>query len=263
MLANAISKLMTNGRSLILAYDQGLEHGPTDFDLNNVDPGYILDIAEKGRYNAVALHHGIAEKYYPCLRSKIPLIVKLNGKTNMSHTEPIAARLCSVRRAVSIGAEAVGFTIYAGSNNEKQIFEEFSQLVEEAHDYSIPVIAWIYPRGTSVKDEFNTNTLAHSARIGLELGADIIKIKYNNDLEAFKWVVKSAGKAKVVVAGGDKTDEREFLQKTVQVLQAGAIGLAVGRNVWQHPRPLAMTDALKQIVFDNKSVDEAMQCLKQ
>jgi class I fructose-bisphosphate aldolase len=263
MLANQINKLLTDGRTLILAYDQGLEHGPSaDFNIQNVDPGFILDIAEKGKYNAIALHHGVAEKYYPTMRSKIPLIVKLNGKTNITKIEPIAGRVCSIKRAVSIGAEAVGYTIYVGSTHEKEIFEEFGHIVEEAHDYSIPVIAWIYPRGQFVKDEFATETLAHSARVGLELGADFIKIKYNNDPEAFKWVVKSAGRARVVVAGGDKMGDREFLQKTSEILQAGSIGLAVGRNVWQHANPTGMTEALKKIIFENKSVDEALQQLE-
>ncbi len=264
MLKTHINKLLTDEKTLILAYDQGLEHGPSaDFNLKNVDPQYVIDIAEKGRYSALALHHGIAEKYYHGTSRKIPLIIKLNGKTNIPKIEPYAGLICSIKRAVNIGAHAVGYTLYVGSTHEREIFSEFGKIVEEAHDYSIPVVAWIYPRGQYVNNELSTETLAHAARVGLELGADFIKIKYNNDMEAFRWVVKSAGRAKVVVAGGDKMDDMGFLTKTREVLDAGAVGIAVGRNVWQNERPFLMTQALKKVIFDGKSAEEAMKVFEQ
>jgi len=264
MLNKHINRLMTEGKTLMLAYDQGLEHGPSaDFDLKNVDPQYVIDIAEKGRYNALVLQNGVAEKYYHGMNRKIPLIIKLNGKTNIPHVEPFSAQLCSIKRAVNIGAHAVGYTVYVGSNREAEMFEQFSKIVEEAHDYSIPVIMWAYPRGQSVTNPLATDTLAHAARVGLELGADFVKINYNNDPEGFKWVVKAAGKTRVIEAGGEKTGDKEFLTKTREVIEAGAVGIAVGRNVWQNKRPFLMTQALKKVVFDGKSVEEAMKVFEQ
>ena len=257
-----MQKIMHNERSLLLAYDQGLEHGPTDFNLNNVNPDYILKIAEKGKYNAIILHHGIAEKYYDKHNATVPLIVKLNGKTNLVKKDPISSQVCSIGRAVKLGAEAVGYTIYPGSEFEHEMFNDFSKLVETAHTYGIPVIAWVYPRGKFVHDEFSTETIAYAARIGLELGADFVKINYNNDFKGFKWVVKAAGKTKVLVVGGKKLSDREVLQRAYEVMKAGASGLAVGRNVWQNDHPLKMTKALKKIIFDNKSVNEALRSLK-
>lgn len=257
-----MQKIMRNGKSLLLAYDQGLEHGPTDFNLNNVNPDYVLKIAEKGKYNAVILHHGIAEKYYDKHNASVPLIVKLNGKTNLVKSDPISSQVCSIARAVKLGAEAVGYTIYPGSEFENKMFKDFGKLVETAHTYGIPVIAWVYPRGKFVQDEISTETIVYAARIGLELGADFVKINYNNDFEGFKWVVKAAGKAKVLVAGGQKLSDKEVLQRTYEVMKAGASGVAVGRNVWQHDHPLKMTKALKKIIFDNKSVNEALKILK-
>ena len=89
-----MQKIMHNEKSLLIAYDQGLEHGPTDFNLNNINPDYVLKIAEKGKYNAIILHHGIAEKYYDKHNATVPLIIKLNGKTNLviqnnGETEPV------------------------------------------------------------------------------------------------------------------------------------------------------------------------------
>ncbi len=262
MISNQIKKVLRNGKSLVLAYDHGLEHGPVDFDLSSIDPSYILDIAEKAGFNAVVLHHGIAEKYYSTLKNTVPLIVKLNGKTNISKIEPISPQLCSVKKAIKLGAELVGYTIYVGSKNEPAIFKEFGHIVEEAHDYGVPVVAWTYPRGEFVKDELSVETLAHSARVGLELGADFIKIKFNNNIDGFKWVVKAAGKAKVLVAGGEKTSEYDFLKEAYDVMQTGAIGLAVGRNIWQHPQPLKISEALKRVVFEGRKPEEAMNLLK-
>ena len=259
MLTTHINKLLTDEKTLMLAYDQGLEHGPTDFNLDNIDPDYIIEIAEKGKYNALVLHHGIAEKYFHSLKTKIPLIIKLNGKTSIPKTEPFSTQLCSLKRAVNLGAHAVGYTIYVGSNREAEMFAQFSKIVEEAHDYSIPVIMWAYPRGQFVSDPLATHTLAYSARVALELGADFVKINYNHDPEGFKWVVKSAGRTKVIVAGGDKMPERDFLQKLKEVMEAGAIGMAVGRQVWQYEEPLIMTEAIKKVLFDGDTIDEAMK----
>jgi fructose-bisphosphate aldolase, class I len=263
MLNAHINKLMTNNKTLILAYDQGVEHGPSaDFDLRNINPEFIVDIAEKGKYNALVLHNGVAEKYYSHATNKVPLIVKLNGKTNMAKVEPFSTQLCSLKRAVNLGAQAVGYTVFVGSNREAEMFSQFSKIVEEAHDYSIPVIMWAYPRGQFVANPLATETLAHAARVGLELGADFVKVNYNNDKEGFKWVVKAAGKTKTVVAGGDKMGDIEFLRKTLEIVEAGAVGLAVGRNVWQHQTPFAMTEAIKQVLFKGKSPDDAIKLLE-
>lgn len=262
MLSSQMKKLLRNDRSLILAYDHGMEHGPIDFNDQNVDPEYIINIAESARYNAIAIHHGIAEKYYSNAKHSVPLLVKLNGKTRIPKIEPISAQLCSVSRALKLGAEAVGYTIYLGSTREPIIFEEFANVVEEAHDYGIPVIAWIYPRGEFVEKDDSIEMTAYAARVALEMGADFVKLKHNPDFEGYKWVVQSAGKCKVLVAGGDKSSELEFLKVAYDSIRAGATGLAVGRNIWQHQEPLKISEALKAVVFDNKTPEEAMQFLE-
>lgn len=255
-------KLLKDGKGIFLAYDQGLEHGPIDFNLENINPEYVINIAEKGDYNAIILHHGIAEKYYSHHphKNKVPLIIKLNGKTKLGK-EIVSSQVCSVKRALNLGASGVGYTIYPGSPYEHLMLKEFGSIVEKAHDNGLAVVAWIYPRGNNI-DELSTANIAYAARIGLELGADIIKLKYNNDLEGFKWAVKAAGKAKVMVAGGEKLGERELLKRTYDIIQAGASGLAIGRNVWQSNKPLKITKALKEIIFNNKKVDEVIRLLK-
>ncbi len=246
-----ISKLTTNGKALYLAYDHGTEHGPVDLIGKSIDPGYILDIAVKGGYNAVVLQKGVAEKYYTKeWRKKIPLIIKMNGKTRYPAGDPISRQVCSVDEAIELGATGVGYTIYLGSNHESEMLQEFSKIEEEAHKKGLVVLVWVYPRGENVKDESSPEVTAYAARLALEMGADIAKIKYCGGVEGFKHAVESAGRTKVVLSGGAKTDNPEdFLEVVKNVMAAGAIGVAVGRNVWQSENPLAMTEKIKKIIF--------------
>jgi len=135
-----LNKILKKNKAMFLAYDQGMEHGPTDFNDRNVDPKYIIDIARKGSFSAVIFQGGIADKYQDEIkRAKVPLIVKLNGKTNLVDGEPVSRQLCSVDEALGFGAVAVGYTIYIGSAFEKEMLIEFEKIKEEAHGKGLPV----------------------------------------------------------------------------------------------------------------------------
>lgn len=246
-----LEKISTNGRYLFLAYDQGLEHGPTDFNEKNIDPNFILELAQKGGYSAIIFQKGLAEKYYKnsSYDWKVPLVLKLNGKTNLWKGESYAPQECSVEYAKSLGAVAVGYALYLGSEYEYKMIQEFGNIVEEAHKMKLPAIAWIYPRGKYIENDQSPEIVAYAARAGLELGADMVKIKYSGSTESFAWAVKAAGKTKVVLSGGPKLSEEEFLEIVRSVMEAGAAGVAVGRNVWQSEDPYGMTEKLKKIIF--------------
>ncbi|MFA5174025.1 MAG: fructose-bisphosphate aldolase [Candidatus Pacearchaeota archaeon] len=248
----SLNKLTKKGKALFLAYDQGLEHGPTDFNDKNVNPNYIIEIAKKGKYTGIIFQKGIAEKYNKEIKkSKIPLIIKLNGKTGLLKGEPISRQLCTVQEAIKIGAKAVGYTIYIGSKHESIMFQEFENILRQAHKKNIPVIAWIYPRGKDIKKKKESELMAYAARTGLEIGADIAKIHYSGKLKDLKWAVESAGKTKIVIAGGMKKSEKELLKQTKDIMNSGCIGLAIGRNIWQSKNPLELTKKLKKIIWKN------------
>ena len=253
-----MTPFLLKGRGMLLAYDQGLEHGPSkDFNEKSVDPKYILQIADKGKFTGIIFQKGVAEKYYD---GKRPLIIKVNGKTSLPKGEPIASQICSVKQAKSLGAKAVGYTIYLGSAHENLMLNEFGRIQQEAHELGLAAIAWIYPRGESVTNDTAPEIVAYAARAGLEAGADAVKIKYTGDSESFKWAVRSAGAARVFMSGGPKapTDEA-FLTQVKGAIDAGASGLAVGRNVWQHERPLEMAAALREIIMNGQSVETALK----
>ncbi|MCF7865980.1 hypothetical protein K9L67_05715 [Candidatus Woesearchaeota archaeon] len=250
------NNIFENGRTMILAYDQGFEHGPADFNMSNADPEKIFKIALNGGYSAFAVQAGIAEKYYKGKYRKVPLIVKLNAKDRFDNHDPVSLQHTSVAYAKKIGAAGVGYTIYLGSSHEQRMFVEFGRICEEAKKLGLFTMCWMYPRGNKITNELSTETICYGSRIAMELGADIVKIKYNGDSAGMKWIVECAGKTKVVVAGGSKVNEFEFLKNIHEAINSGAVGLAVGRNVWQDSDPLKLSANLRKVIFLNKSPQE-------
>jgi fructose-bisphosphate aldolase, class I len=256
-----MSKLFKNGRAMFLAYDQGLEHGPKDFNDKNFNPEYIIDIALRNKFTGLIFHKGLAEKYRENYSGKIPLIVKVNGKDNIAkaqaEVEPYSPVVCSVDYAVKLGADAVGYTLYVGSPLESKAMEDLRQVQECARDNGLPVVGWMYPRGKYVTNDTDPAIVAYGARVGLELGCDLLKVKYTGSKDSFKKVVDLAGRAKVLCAGGLKTDTATFLQQTRDILDVGAAGVAVGRNVWQSDDPDKVVKPLEKVIFENMSVEQA------
>lgn len=246
-----INKILKNGRGMLLAYDHGFEHGPTDFDEKSADPKWIMDIADSGYFTGVVCQKGIAAKYYDKSVRKVPLIIKLNGKTALhKDEEPISLQNCSVEEAKSLGAVGIGYTIYLGSEHEQEMIQEFGRIEKEAHSKGLIVIGWIYPRGKHVNNDTDKDILAYAARLGLELNADAVKIKYTGDPKTFKWVVENAGKTKVFVVGGPKTDTIfQLIDNAKEIIESGAVGFAIGRNIWQAKDPVSVARRLADVIY--------------
>lgn len=239
---------------VMLAYDQGFEIGPSVFNDKSFDPTYVFDLAIKYNFSCIALHKGIAEKYYSEYQDKIPLVLKLNGKTSLSKEEPISRMSCSVDYAKFLGAKAVGSTIYLGSEYEDDMLEEIGKAQERARQLGLLFILWAYPKAYHIENEFEPGLIEYAARIGLEIGADIVKVKYPHSLDpkfdsekALSDAVKFAGKCKLLVAGGPKVNDEEFIKKLESIKRAGAYGLAVGRNVWNASNPNMVCDKINSL----------------
>lgn len=258
MFRNIMDKFLCNGSGLLLAYDQGFEHGPSDFNVKNVDPAYILDIAKKsGVFTGIIFQKGIAERYYQANNGLPPLIVKLNGKTGLhADEEPFSPLLCTVDEALGLGASAVGYTVYVGSEREAEMTETFGKVVRECNQKGIPTIGWFYLRGKQILNSHDPEKLAYAARLGLELGADGVKLQFTisgdeaNDLKNLKWIVENAGKCKVFISGGSKTSDEEMFSLAKVVKAAGCAGMAVGRNIWQRDNPVEFAKQIAGILYE-------------
>ena len=252
------------GTLLVLPIDQGLEHGPVDFFANpeSLDPLYQYDLAREGKFSAIALHIGLAEKYFHEFAGDVPLILKLNGKTSVpSDAQAFSPLTGTVEDAVRLGADAVGYTVYVGSPAQDRDFLQFVEVRRSAERLGMPVVVWAYPRGEAIAKRGGRESLYavdYAARVALELGADIVKLNYPvasekdsespapyNSLhlspdDAFRKVVQSAGRALVLVSGGEKVGDEDLLRKVRSSMDAGASGIIFGRNLWQRPRAEAL-----------------------
>jgi class I fructose-bisphosphate aldolase len=262
-----------NGSLLVLPLDQGLEHGPTDFFPNPpaVDPEYQFRLAVEGNFSAIALGVGLAEKYMGEFCGRIPLILKLNGKTNIpSDADATSPLFASVEDAVRLGADAVGYTMYVGSPRQHDEFRQFEKVRQDCERYGMPLVLWSYPRGSAVNAKGGTNTLYaqdYAARVALELGADIVKLHEPNDSVAnvpapydqlqedagarCARVVRSAGRTMVLFSGGVKDDDDAAVLRQVEFyMQSGANGVMFGRNMWLRPfdQAVALTRQVHEIM---------------
>jgi fructose-bisphosphate aldolase, class I len=252
------------GTMLVLPIDQGLEHGPVDFFANpdSLDPSYQYALARDGRFSAIALHIGLAEKYFHEYAGEVPLILKLNGKTAIPpDAQAFSSLTGTVEDAVRLGADAVGYTVYVGSPAQDRDFRQLLDVRRDADRFGMPLIVWAYPRGEAVAKKGGRESLYaidYAARVALELGADVVKVNYpvasDKDAEspapynalhlgpneAFRKVVESAGRAPVLVSGGEKVSDPELLAKVRSSMDAGATGIIFGRNMWQRPREEAL-----------------------
>ena len=249
-----------NGTLLFLPIDQGLEHGPRDFFVNPAakDPEFQLRLAKEGNFSGIVFQIGIAEKYMHKYAGDVPLVLKVNGKTEIpSDKQPISPCIASVEDAVRLGADAVGYTLYVGSPLQADDFAQFRKVREDAERFGMPIIVWSYPRGEAIEAKGGRDSLYaidYAARVACELGADIVKInmpKLNaekdanapkpystmqvSQSDAARMVVSSAGKALVLFSGGDLEGEGDIVEKARLAMDSGATGLIFGRNVWQRP----------------------------
>jgi class I fructose-bisphosphate aldolase len=247
-----------HGTLLFLPIDQGVEHGPRDFFPNpaSKDPEYQFRLAAEAGYSGIACGYGMASKYYPDYAGQVPLLLKLNSKTEVPPSdEAFSPCHAVVEDAVRLGADAVGYTLYVGSPRQDDDFIQIGNVRRECDRYGMPLMVWAYPRGRDIdkkggRDSFYA--IDYAARVAMELGADIVKLnmpKLNpekdkdspppyNEMEvtqedAIRQVVESAGRALVVLSGGSKVDDGKLLQQTRMIMEAGGSGVIFGRNVWQ------------------------------
>ncbi|HEX7119666.1 MAG TPA: hypothetical protein VF212_12805 [Longimicrobiales bacterium] len=263
-----------NGTLMVLPIDQGIEHGPVDFFENPAakDPDFQWRLAAEGGYNAIACHWGLAARYMEKYAGRVPLILKINGRTNIPSSDEAFSPLTStVEDAVALGADAIGYTLYVGSPRQDDDFLQFLKVREQCEKYGMPIVVWAYPRGAAVEKKGGRDSLYavdYASRLAHELGADVIKLnvpkksdkdaqqpKPYNELEwsyeeGVRRVVESAGNSMVLFSGGSKISDEDLLDKARLAMDQGATGLIFGRNLWQRPmdEALAITERIRDLL---------------
>ena len=242
-------------RTVIVPMDHGVTAGPVGGLANMQD---IINKLLRGGVDAVVLHRGVAKHVDT---GKAGLIVHLSGITQLGPDPNNKVQVCSVEEAVRIGADAVSVHVNVGAEQEDKMLVKLGRIADDCDRYGVPLLAMMYPRGPKIHNQHAVEVVAHAARLGAELGADIVKTNYTGDVETFKEVVRGCH-VPVIIAGGPKTETvQEVLQMVHDSIKAGGSGLSIGRNVFQHENPAKMVKALSAIVHNGASVDQSLKIL--
>ena len=244
-----------DNRTVIVPMDHGVTIGPVK-GLENMQA--IVDKLLLGDVDSVLINRGIAKKVNT---GNSGLIIHLSGISVHCPDPNNKVQICSVIDAIRLGADAVSVHVNIGSDHEAEMISILGNVACECDDFGIPLLAMMYPRGPKIKDSHAVDVVAHAARLGAELGADIIKTNYTGDIETFQNVVESCP-VPVIIAGGPKAETSlDVLTMVKESINAGGAGLSIGRNVFQYEEPTKMIKALSAIVHKNFSVSDAMKIL--
>ncbi|MDR5656785.1 MAG: 2-amino-3,7-dideoxy-D-threo-hept-6-ulosonate synthase [Halobacteriota archaeon] len=247
-----LTRLGRDGKFVTVPMDHGITMGAVD-GLKDIE-STIADVTEGGA-DAVLTQKGLADRVYPN-RHDAGYLVHLNGSTEIGPDEAEKRQTATVEEAVRLGADGVSFHINVGSDHEPDQIEALSNVTERAHQLGMPVLAMAYARGPGI-DEHDATNLGHAVRLAEELGADIIKTAYSGDPESFEHVVESTSKP-VIIAGGSPSSDRETLETVQDAVSVGGAGVSMGRTIFQHPDPYAISSAIAAVVHEGFAIDVAM-----
>jgi len=248
-----------SGRTVIVPMDHGVTVGPID---GLQDMRATISNVVAGGVNAILMHKGIVTTGHRGTGRDVGLIIHLSGGTSMSPDPNAKELVCTVEEAIKLGADAVSVHINLGAETDKEMLGQLGFISERCLEWQMPLVAMMYTRGPKIKDEFDVQNVKHAARVGAELGADIVKVVYTGSPETFRHVVEGCP-VPVVIAGGEKMGSDQEIFKMVEgALKAGAAGLSIGRNAFQHEKPDKMIQALSKMVHQNATVENAIDLLK-
>jgi fructose-bisphosphate aldolase/6-deoxy-5-ketofructose 1-phosphate synthase len=271
-----------SGRLMLFAGDQKIEHLNDDFygkdiHIDDADPEHLFRVANSANIGVLATQRGLIARYGPDYRD-VQYLVKLNSKTNLIETEqkdPLSGKITDVNEVIELkkisGLKilAVGYTVYLGSEFEAEMIRDASRMVYEAHKSGLLTVLWVYPRGKAVKDEKDAHLIAGATGVAACLGSDFVKVnppKKDGEyaIKELKEAVLSAGRTKVVCAGGSSVDVNSFLQRLYDQIQIGVSGNATGRNIHQKSfkEAKAMCNAIYAITVEGKNAKEAFNIYK-
>ena len=247
------------GNAVIVPLDHGISIGPIS---GLIDMKSTVNAVSGGGATAVVMQKGLVPYGHRTTGNDVGLILHLSASTNIGSTSDSKVLVSNVEEGLKLGADAVSIHVNLGAESEPQMLSDLGKVSRDCTEWGMPLLVMAYARGPTVKDPFDPQTVAHCARTAMELGADLIKVSYTGDVDSFREVVKGA-LAPVLIAGGPKMhSDMDILNMVHDSIEAGGRGVSIGRNIFQHKNPKAMTEAISGIVLKNMTVDEASRFLK-
>lgn len=246
------------GRTVIVPMDHGVTVGPVP---GLEDLAETIDKIVSGGANSILMHKGMVRHGHRGGGEDAGLVVHMSASTALSTRPNYKVQSCTVEEAIKLGADAVSIHVNLGAEQESEMLQKFGSVSQDCQEWGMPLIVMMYTRGPKIENEYDSEIIAHAARVGAELGADVVKCPYSGDPGSFEDVVRGCP-VPVVIAGGEKTDSRrELLEMVDGSVQAGGCGISIGRNVFQAQDPTKMVRALSEIVHKRISIDQAEEIL--
>ena len=248
------------GKTVIVPMDHGVTIGPV---AGLIDLQETVNAVADGGANAFVVHKGVAEAGHRGKGKDVGLILHLSASTQMAPDPTSKTMVCTVEEAIKLGADAVSIHVNLGAADEKAMIKDLGFVAKMAMEWGMPLLAMMYTRGPKVENEYDVKLVKHVARVGAELGADIVKVPYTGSPETFRDVVEGCF-APVVIAGGEKMgNDQDILRIVKGAIDAGGAGVSIGRNVFQHKNPTKMVEAISKIVHHGCTIEESLKNLEE
>ncbi|UIP00891.1 2-amino-3,7-dideoxy-D-threo-hept-6-ulosonate synthase [Halobaculum sp. CBA1158] len=255
-LAARMNRISTDDRIVMIPMDHGITLGPVE-GLRDIES--TIDAVTRGGADAVLTQKGIAPRVHDNTNGA-GYVVHLNAGTSIGPDSNDKRPTGTVKGAIRAGADAVSMHINVGSDYEPEQMTFLSELCEEAGDYGVPVLAMAYARGANLEGadpEHDAENLAHAVRLAEECGADLVKTAYSGDADSFEHVCEST-RLPVIIAGGSPSGDLQTLKDVRGAMDAGAAGVSMGRTIFQHDDPEAMTRAVSGVVHEDADAEDAL-----
>jgi len=249
-----------SGKTVIVPMDHGVTIGPIVGLINMQE---TINAVAIGGANAIVIHKGLVEAGHRRSGKDIGLIIHLSASTRMAPDPNSKIIVCTVEEAIKLGADAISIHVNLGAEDEKSMLNDLGNVAKEAMEWGMPLLAMMYTRGPKAENEYDVKLVKHAARVGAELGADIVKVVYTGSPESFREVVEGCF-VPVVIAGGEKMgNEEDILEMVSGAMAAGGAGVSIGRNVFQHKDPAKIVQAISKIVHNGCMVEEGLKDLEE
>lgn len=247
------------GRTIIVPMDHGTTVGPIK---GVIDMKSTIQKVANGGATAILEHKGLVAEGLRGAGPDIGLIIHLSASTCLSPCPNAKTLVCTVEEAIKLGADAVSIHLNLGDADEKEMLRDFGRVSADCRTWGMPLLAMCYARGEKITNSYDVNFVKHAARVGGELGADIVKVNYTGSPESFREVTEGCN-VPVVIAGGETMDsDRDILEMVKGSIDAGGAGISIGRNVFQHRDPENLVKAMHMIIHQDRSVEEALAHLE-
>jgi len=245
-----------SGKTVIIPMDHGVTMGPVAGLINMQE---TIHAVVRGGANAIVIHKGLVEIGHRKSGKDLGLIIHLSASTRMMSDSNCKIMVCTVEEAIKLGADAISVHVNLGAEDEKFMLRDLGAIAKEAMEWGMPLLAMMYTRGPKVENEYDVKWVKHAARVGAELGADIVKVLYTGSPETFREVVEGCF-VPVVIAGGEKmANDQDILAMVKGSVAAGGAGVSIGRNVFQHRDPSKIVQAICKVVHSGSGMEEGVK----